>query len=95
MVASYYIGTSGWHYPHWQRRFYPRDLAPPAWLEYYARHFATVEINRSFYRRPSLATARAYSSRAQTSAWLIEQFLPVRITAGPAGAGQRIAVTPC
>lgn len=40
-------------------------------------------------------TARAYSSHAQTTAWLIEQFLPVRITAGPAGAGQRIAVTPC
>jgi RNA 3'-terminal phosphate cyclase (ATP) len=40
-------------------------------------------------------TARAYSSHAQTTAWLIEQFLPVRVTAGPAGAGQRIAVTPC
>jgi RNA 3'-phosphate cyclase len=40
-------------------------------------------------------TARTYSSHAQTTAWLIEQFLPVRVTAGPAGAGQRIAVTPC
>ncbi len=40
-------------------------------------------------------TARTYSSHAQTTAWLIEQFLPVRVTAGSAGAGQRIAVTPC
>lgn len=45
--------------------------------------------------RPSHFTARAYSSHAQTTAWLIEQFLPVRVTAGPAVAGQRIAVTPC
>jgi len=45
--------------------------------------------------RPAHFTARAYSSHAQTTAWLIEQFLPVRVTAGPAGAGQRIAVTPC
>jgi uncharacterized protein YecE (DUF72 family) len=60
MPASYYIGTSGWHYPHWQGPFYPRDLAPAAWLEYYARHFATVEINSSFYRLPSHATARTW-----------------------------------
>lgn len=45
--------------------------------------------------RPGHFTARAYSSHAQTTAWLIEQFLPVRVTAGPAGVGQRIAVTPC
>lgn len=62
MPASYYIGTSGWHYPHWQGPFYPRDLAPAAWLEYYARHFATVEINSSFYRLPSHAAARAWKN---------------------------------
>ena len=45
--------------------------------------------------KPAHFTARAYSSHAQTTAWLIEQFLPVRITAGPAGVGQRIAVAPC
>jgi RNA 3'-phosphate cyclase len=45
--------------------------------------------------KPSHFMARAYTSHAQTTAWLIEQFLPVRVTAGPAGAGQRIAVTPC
>jgi len=45
--------------------------------------------------RPSHFTARVYSSHAHTTAWLLEQFLPVRVTAGPAGAGQRIALTPC
>lgn len=45
--------------------------------------------------RPAHFTARAFSSHTQTTAWLIEQFLPVRVTAVPAGAGQRIAVTPC
>src|SRR4030067_2809272 len=60
MGASYYIGPSGGPYPHWQGPFYPRDLAPAAWLDYYAQHFATVEINSSFYRLPSQATARAW-----------------------------------
>lgn len=52
-MARYYIGTSGWHYDHWRRRFYPEKLAKAKWLEFYARHFATVELNNSFYRLPS------------------------------------------
>jgi uncharacterized protein YecE (DUF72 family) len=67
MAASYYIGTSGWHYPHWQGPFYPRGLVPAAWLEYYARQFSTVEINNSFYGLPSHATARAWKSATPAS----------------------------
>ena len=50
---QYYIGTSGWHYDHWQHLFYPDKLAKAKWLEFYARHFTTVELNNSFYRLPS------------------------------------------
>ncbi len=67
MPATCYIGTSGWYYPHWQGPFYPPDLAPAAWLEYYARHFATVEINSSFYRLPSPAAVRAWKNATPAS----------------------------
>jgi uncharacterized protein YecE (DUF72 family) len=60
MRTAYYVGTSGWHYAHWQGTFYPQTVPARAWLAYYARHFATVEINASFYRLPSLAAARAW-----------------------------------
>lgn len=60
MAATYYIGTSGWSYRHWQGPFYPPTLPASAWLDYYARHFDSVEINASFYRLPSLSTARAW-----------------------------------
>lgn len=50
-----WIGTSGWVYPHWVGRFYPRDLPQSGWLPYYAVRFPTVEINRSFYRLPDRA----------------------------------------
>ena len=50
---QYYIGTSGWHYEHWRQRFYPPELAKSKWLEFYASHFTTVELNNSFYRLPS------------------------------------------
>ena len=60
MGTEYYVGTSGWHYPHWRGPFYPPALPASDWLDYYARHFATVEINSSFYRRPSQTAVRAW-----------------------------------
>ncbi len=53
MATKYIIGTSGWHYDHWRDKFYPPKLAKPGWLEFYARHFPTVELNASFYHLPS------------------------------------------
>ena len=46
------IGTSGWHYGHWAGPFYPADLPKDKWLEYYAQHFDTVELNSTFYHLP-------------------------------------------
>jgi len=46
------IGTSGWHYDHWTGPFYPADLPKEKWLEYYAQHFDTVELNNTFYHLP-------------------------------------------
>lgn len=53
MPGHAYIGTSGYVYPHWRRRFYPAALRPGDWLPFYARHFATVELNNPFYRLPT------------------------------------------
>jgi uncharacterized protein YecE (DUF72 family) len=47
------IGCSGWNYQHWRNGvFYPPRLPPRRWLEFYARHFDTVEVNSTFYRLP-------------------------------------------
>jgi uncharacterized protein YecE (DUF72 family) len=46
------IGTSGWSYPAWRGRFYPRGLPAGRWLEHYASRFDAVELNASFYRLP-------------------------------------------
>lgn len=53
MAATFYVGTSGWHYGHWRGIFYPETLSKPEWLNFYARSFPTVEINNSFYRIPT------------------------------------------
>jgi uncharacterized protein YecE (DUF72 family) len=64
MSPKYYIGTSGWVYPHWRRVFYPSTLAQSKWLQFYATTFATVELNNSFYH---LTTEKAFARWYDTS----------------------------
>jgi uncharacterized protein YecE (DUF72 family) len=47
------IGCSGWQYKDWRERFYPKGCPQSRWLQYYARHFDTVEVNSTFYRLAS------------------------------------------
>jgi uncharacterized protein YecE (DUF72 family) len=51
--GAIHIGTSGWHYKHWRGPFYPEKLPASKMLDFYTRHFDTVELNNTFYRLPS------------------------------------------
>jgi uncharacterized protein YecE (DUF72 family) len=58
------IGTSGYNYPHWWNEiFYPPSLPQKKWLEYYAEHFDTVELNVSFYRLPKKEVFEGWHKR--------------------------------
>jgi uncharacterized protein YecE (DUF72 family) len=48
------IGCSGWNYASWKDELYEGRPAR-LWLEHYARHFDTVEVNNTFYRLPNTA----------------------------------------
>ena len=48
LPANLYIGTSGWSYA-WKGIFYPEDLKSADYLNYFAQHFNTTEINSSHY----------------------------------------------
>jgi uncharacterized protein YecE (DUF72 family) len=61
--VTVWIGTSGWHYDHWRRRFYPRDLPVAKWLEHYANLFATVESNNAFYKLPERRQFEVWAER--------------------------------
>ena len=45
-----HVGCSGWNYAAWRELFYPKGLPANRWLEHYAKHFKTVEVNSTFYR---------------------------------------------
>ncbi|HJQ30876.1 MAG TPA: DUF72 domain-containing protein [Pyrinomonadaceae bacterium] len=51
-----HVGTSGWSYGHWDGVLYPPGLEPRGRFPVYARAFATVELNSSYYRWPRPAS---------------------------------------
>jgi uncharacterized protein YecE (DUF72 family) len=53
---SIHIGTSGWHYEHWERVFYPKNISKEDFLSYYSQKLQTVEINNTFYQIPEKKT---------------------------------------
>ncbi len=53
---SIHIGTSGWRYKEWGKKFYPEKTTQEEFLPYYASKFDTVEINTSFYHLPKMET---------------------------------------
>ncbi|MEU2335733.1 DUF72 domain-containing protein [Streptomyces sp. NPDC006654] len=58
-----FIGTSGWQYKDWRDVLYPAGVPVRAWLEEYARHFTTVELNNAFYRLPSRENFESWRDR--------------------------------
>jgi len=62
-----YIGTSGWSYKHWHGIFYPEDLKPDKYLEYYTTRFSCVELNSCFYHLPMKITVTGWMDRTPDS----------------------------
>jgi uncharacterized protein YecE (DUF72 family) len=56
-----YAGTSGFSYPTWKGRFYPRALPGARMLHHYAQRLTGVELNGSFYRTPPESTLRRWA----------------------------------
>jgi uncharacterized protein YecE (DUF72 family) len=46
------IGTSGYSFADWVGPFYPERIEKGKMLDFYVRHFDTVEINSTYYRIP-------------------------------------------
>lgn len=58
------IGPAGWSYPDWNGIVYPSDR-PRGWhaLDWLSCYFNLCEINTSFYRIPSVESARGWVRR--------------------------------
>lgn len=58
-----WIGTAGWQYDDWYGVFFPR-VKPRGFqpLRYLSQYFNAVEVNSSFYRIPSPASAERWAA---------------------------------
>lgn len=54
------LGTCAWSFEGWRGNFYPADLPPARWLEFYARYFPAVEIDSTFYSAPAETAVRRW-----------------------------------
>lgn len=57
------VGTSGYQYPQWKGRFYPKEMSARKMLAFYSAEFDTVEINSSFYRKPTALQLRGWAAQ--------------------------------
>lgn len=62
-LKKLFIGTSGWSYKHWIKVFYPENIKPAEYLEYYITKFNCVELNASFYYLPKKITVNGWQER--------------------------------
>jgi uncharacterized protein YecE (DUF72 family) len=63
MATTFHVGTSGYSYKEWKGSFYPKDLSAKEVLRYYSEHFATVEINGTFYRMPTAPIVSSWADQ--------------------------------
>jgi uncharacterized protein YecE (DUF72 family) len=57
------LGTQGFAFEDWVGPFYPAGTPKGAYLEEYARHFATVEIDSTFYGSPRAQVVQGWRER--------------------------------
>ena len=55
-----YLGTSGWSYADWEGTVYPPGTTAARRLSEYVKHFATVEIDSTFYGTPKKSTVERW-----------------------------------
>jgi len=63
MKKSIFVGVSGFSYPSWKGKFYPKELKSEDFLSFYAGKLNSVEINSSFYASPSVAMVKSWAGR--------------------------------
>ena len=61
------LGACAWSFDEWRGNFYPADLPPERWLEFYARYFPAVEIDSTFHAVPAETTVLRWAESTPAS----------------------------
>ena len=58
--TKYHIGCSGFYSTNWRSSLYPADSQNKDFLKLYSHAFDIVEINTTFYRKPTVKTLQKW-----------------------------------
>lgn len=78
-MSTIFLGTMGWSYPFWVGQLYALKTESKHYLQAYAQHFNTVEINNTFYRIPKITTVEQWKSQTPAD-FLFAVKMPRKIT---------------
>lgn len=79
VMEQVFVGTSGYSFKEWKGNFYPAKLPDKQFLTYYAERLATVELNNTFYRTPTVEAIAGWCN-AVPSHFRFSVKAPQRIT---------------
>ena len=65
MTDGFYVGVSGFSYPRWRGKFYPKEAKSEELLAQYAGRLRSVEINSSFYAAPKPAAVKGWAEKTR------------------------------
>jgi len=83
-MGNLLLGTSSWSEKSWSGVFYPSGMASGDMLAYYAKHFATVEADVTYYRIPSRGMIQGWRNKTPPGFTISAKF-PQSIVHGGAG----------
>jgi uncharacterized protein YecE (DUF72 family) len=63
LAEAIHVGVSGFSYPAWRGRFYPKELKSEELLANYSKRLDCVEINSSFYGAPRHETVENWAAK--------------------------------
>jgi len=63
LTTGFYVGVSGFSYPRWRGKFYPKEAKSEELLAQYARRLRSVEINSSFYAAPKPSAVEGWAGK--------------------------------
>ncbi|WP_158800505.1 DUF72 domain-containing protein [Pedobacter sp. L105] len=66
--AAISVGCAKWGLPEWVGFLYPPKTKPADFLEEYAKHFNSIELNAAYYKIPTVETARKWKKQVTASA---------------------------
>ena len=65
MKNNTFVGCSGFTERSWKGFFYPEALPSREYLSFYSKHLNAVEINSTFYRKPTSKTLEKWFSETE------------------------------